>query len=165
MYLKVFKKKSDYLTKITFSIPQAIDKKCILNIDNKGDKEKFAVSNVRIDKLENDDKYMIEELIKNLFITEINHIEDNSLESINDFRKDIYTKWRNTLKDNNFNLKLEKSHNNYDIFIATHSIEKIKFQVWYGTSVSQKTKGFINSIIVTEKSNDDLGNNLKSWLL
>lgn len=158
-------KKSDYLTKITFSIPQTIDKKCILNIDNKGDKEKFAVSNVRIDKLENDDQYMIEELIKNLFISDINHIEDNSLESINDFRKDIYTKWRNTLKDNNFNLKLEKSHNNYDIFIATHSIEKIKFQVWYGTSVSQKTKGFINSIIVTEKSNDDLGNNLKSWLL
>lgn len=163
--LESVQKKSDYLTKVIFSIPQAIDKKCILNIDNKGDKDKFAVSNVRIDKLENDDKYMIEELIKNLFIADINQIEDNSLESINDFRKDIYSKWRNTLESNNFNLKLEKSHNNHDIFIAVNGIDTIKFQVWYGTSVSQKTKGFINSIIVTEKSNDNLGNNLKSWLL
>ena len=136
-----------------------------MNIDNKGERDKFAVSNVRIDKLENDDNIIIEELIKNLFTTDINQIQDNSLESINDFRKDIYSKWFNTLKDNNFNLKLEKSHNNHDIFIATNSKDKIKFQVWYGTSVSQKTKGFINSIIVTEKSNDDLSNNLKSWLL
>jgi hypothetical protein len=163
--LESVQKKSDYLTKVIFSIPQAIDKKCILNIDNKGDKDKFAVSNVRIDKLENDDKYMIEELIKNLFIMNINQIEDNSLESINDFRKDIYSKWINKLKDNNFNLKLEKSHNNYDIFITTNGRDKIKFQVWYGTSVLQKTKGFINSIIVTEKSNDNLVGNLKSWLM
>jgi hypothetical protein len=163
--LESVQKKSDYLTKIIFSIPQAIDKKCILNIDNKGDKDKFAVSNVRIDKLENDDKYMIEEIIKNLFITDINQIEDNSLVNINDFRKDIYSKWRNTLEGNNFNLKLDKSHNNHDIFIATNGIDKIKFQVWYGTSVSQKTKGFINSIIVTEKSNDNLVGNLKSWLM
>ena len=163
--LESVQKKSDYLTKVIFSIPQAIDKKCILNIDNKGVKDKFAVSNVRIDKLENDDKYMIEELIKNLFITDINLIEDNSLVSINDFRKDIYSKWRNTLEGNNFNLKLEKSHNNHDIFIATNGIDKIKFQVWYGTSVSLKTKGFINSIIVTEKSNDNLVGNLKSWLM
>jgi predicted transcriptional regulator YdeE len=132
---------------------------------DKGEKDKFAVSNIRIDKLENDDRSMIEELIKNLFTSDINQVQDNSLESINDFRKDIYSKWFNTLKDNNFNLKLEKSHNNHDIFIATNSKDKIKFQVWYGTSVSQKTKGFINLIIVTEKSNDDLANNLKSWLL
>ena len=105
---------------------------------------------------------MIEELIKN---TDINQIEDNSLVSINDFRKDIYSKWRNTLEGNNFNLKLEKSHNNYDVFITTNGRDKIKFQVWYGTSVLQKTKGFINSIIVTEKSNDNLVGNLKSWLM
>lgn len=157
--------KSDYLTKVIFSIPQVIDKKCILNIDNKGQKDHFAVSNIRIDKLENDDKSRIDELIKNLFKTDANQSGDNVIDSLSDFRKEIYTKWQNVLKDNNFNLKLEKSHNNHDIFFATNGIDNIKFQVWYGTSVSQKTKGFINSIIVTEKSEDNLGNKLKSWLL
>lgn len=158
-------KKSDYLTKIIFSIPQTIDKKFVLNIDNKGERDQFAVSNVRIDKLENDDKSMIEELIKNLFTSDENQSQDNNIDCLNDFRKKIYSKWRKSLKDNNFNLKLEKSHNNHDIFIAANGIDKIRFQVWYGTSVSQKTKGFINSIIVTEKSKNGLGDNLKSWLL
>ncbi|SNB34111.1 nuclease-related domain-containing protein [Flavobacterium psychrophilum] len=158
-------KKSDYLTKIIFSIPQIVDKKCVLNIDNKGERDQFAISNVRIDKLENDDKSMIEELIKNLFTSDANQSQDITIDSLNDFRKEIYSKWSNTLKDNNFNLKLEKSHNNHDIFIAANGIDKIKFQVWYGTSVSQKTKGFINSIIVTEKSKNSLGDDLKSWLL
>lgn len=163
--LESVQRKSDFLTKIIFSIPQAIDKKCILNIDNKGERDQFLVSNIRIDKLENDDKNMIEQLIKNLFTSDINQSQESSLYSINDFRKDIYSKWFNTLKDNDFNLKLEKSHNNQDIFIAANGLDVIKFQVWYGTSVSQKTKGFINSIIVTEKSKDDLGDDLKSWLL
>ena len=36
-----------------------------MNIDNKGQKDHFVVSNIRIDKLENDDKSSIDELIKN----------------------------------------------------------------------------------------------------
>lgn len=163
--LENVQKKSDYLTKIIFSIPQAIDKKCILNIDNKGERDQFSVSNVRIDKLENDDKSIIEEFIKNIFTTNLNQSQNNFLESIKDFRKDIYSKWFNKLKENNFKLKLEKSHNNHDIFIASNCSDKIKFQVWYGTSVSQKTKGFINSIIITEKTKENLGDDLKSWLL
>lgn len=79
--------------------------------------------------------------------------------------KAIYTKWFDILKENNYLLKLTESHNNQDIFIAINDNSKIKFRVWYGTSEKEKTKGFINKIVVLEKSEEDLGSKLKSWLM
>jgi hypothetical protein len=60
---------------------------------------------------------------------------------------------------------LTESHNNQDIFIAINDNSIIKFRVWYGTSEKEKTKGFINKIVVLEKSEEDLSNKLKSWLM
>jgi len=163
--LESVQKKSDYLTKVTYSIPQSIDKKCVLNIDNKGEKDQYLVSNVRIDKLENEEKEIIEEVITSLFVIEDLPKQDFSLEIPSDFRKVIYTKWYDILKENNYRLKLIESHNNQDIFSATNNESKIKFRVWYGTSEKEKTKGFINKIVVLEKTDEDLGSKLKSWLL
>jgi len=89
---------------------------------------------------------------------------DFSLEIPDDFRKVIYSKWSNILKENNYQLTLVESHNNQDIFIANNNESKIKFRVWYGTSEKEKTKGFINKIVVLEKSEEDLGRNLKNLL-
>ena len=61
-------------------------------------------------------------------------------------------------------MTLVESHNNQDIFIANNNESKIKFRVWYGTSEKEKTKGFINKIVVLEKSEEDLGRNLKNLL-
>lgn len=163
--LESVQKKSDYLTKVTFSISQSIDKKCVLNIDNKGEKDQFAVSNVRIDKLDNNEKEIIETVIESLFKVNDKPKQDNSLEIPNDFRKVIYTNWFDILKENDYQLELLESHNNQDIFSANNNESKIKFRVWYGTSEKEKTKGFINKIVVLEKTDEDLGNKLKSWLL
>jgi hypothetical protein len=163
--LESVQKKSDYLTKVTYSIPQSIDKKCVFNIDNKGQKDQYLVSNVRIDKLENDEKEIIEVVIESLFKVDDKPKNDISLEIPNDFRKAIYTKWFDILKENNYLLTLTESHNNQDIFIAINDNSKIKFRVWYGTSEKEKTKGFINKIVVLEKSEEDLSNKLKSWLM
>jgi hypothetical protein len=163
--LESVQKKSDYLTKVIYSIPQSIDKKCVLNIDNKGEKDKYSVSNIRIDKIENEDKEIIEEIISSLFEVKDLNKQDFSLEIPNDFRNVIYSKWFNILKVNNYKLLLTESHNNQDIFIAINNKSKIKFRVWYGTSEKEKTKGFINKIVVLEKSEEDLSSKLKSWLM
>lgn len=163
--LESVQKKSDYLTKVTFSISQSIDKKCVLNIDNKGEKDQFAVSNVRIDKLDNNEKEIIETVIESLFKVNDKPKQDNSLEIPNDFRKVIYTNWFDILKENDYQLELLESHNNQDIFSANNNESKIKFRVWYGNSEKEKTKGFINKIVVLEKTDEDLGSKLKSWLL
>lgn len=163
--LESVQKKSDYLTKVTFSIPQSIVKKCVLNIDNKGEKDQYAVSKVRIDKLENDEKGIIEAVIESLFTVDNCPKDDTSTDIPLDFRKDIYTKWSNILEENNYLLTLIESHNNQDIFTAINDKNKIKFKVWYGTSEKEKTKGFINKIVVLEKTELDLGSKLKTWLL
>ncbi|MEY3499134.1 MAG: hypothetical protein RL308_803 [Bacteroidota bacterium] len=163
--LESVQKKSDYLTKVIYSIPQSIDKKCVFNIDNKGAKDQYAVSNVRIDKLENEEKEIIEEVIASLFVVKDLPKQDFSLEIPNDFRKVIYSKWFNILEENNYQLKLVESHDNQDIFTANNNESKIKFRVWYGTSEKEKTKGFINKIVVLEKSEEDLSSKLKSWLM
>lgn len=163
--LESVQKKSDYLTKVTFSIPQSIVKKCVLNIDNKGEKDQYAVSKVRIDKLENDEKAIIEAVIESLFTVDNCPKDDTSTDIPLDFRKDIYTKWSNILEENNYLLTLIESHNNQDIFTAINDKNKIKFKVWYGTSEKEKTKGFINKIVVLEKTELDLGSKLKTWLL
>jgi len=164
-FLESVQKKSDYLTKVTYSIPQSIDKKCVFNIDNKGQKDQYAVSNVRIDKLENEEKEIIEEVIASLFYVKDLPKQDFSLEIPNDFRKVIYSKWSNILKENNYQLTLVESHSNQDIFTANNNESKIKFRVWYGTSEKEKTKGFINKIVVLEKNEEDLSSKLKSWLM
>ncbi len=163
--LERVQKKSDYLTKVIYSIPQSIDKKCVFNIDNKGEKDQYAVSNVRIDKLDNEEKKIIEEVITSLFEVKDLPTQDFSLEIPNGFRKAIYSNWSNILKENNYQLTLVESHNNQDIFIANNNVSKIKFRVWYGTSEKEKTKGFINKIVVLEKSEEDLSSKLKSWLM
>lgn len=163
--LESVQKKSDYLTKVTYSIPHSIVKKCVLNIDNKGEKDQYAVSKVRIDKLENDEKGIIEAVIESLFTVDNCPKDDTSTDIPLDFRKDIYTKWSNILEENNYLLTLIESHNNQDIFTAINDKNKIKFKVWYGTSEKEKTKGFINKIVVLEKTELDLGSKLKTWLL
>lgn len=163
--LESVQKKSDYLTKVIYSIPQSTDKKGIFNIDNKGGKDHYAVSNVRIDKLENEEKEIIEEIIASLFVVIDLPNQDFSLELPNDFRKVIYSKWSNILEEKNYQLKLVESHINQDIFSANNNESKIKFRVWYGTSEKEKTKGFINKIVVLEKSEEDLSNKLKTWLM
>ena len=62
-------------------------------------------------------------------------------------------------------MTLIESHNNQDVFIADNDKSKIKFRVYYGTSEREKTKGFFTKIIVIEKTEEGLGDNLKSWLL
>lgn len=43
------KKFTEYLTKAYYSIPQNENQQLILNIDNKGSKDNFAVGNIRIE--------------------------------------------------------------------------------------------------------------------
>lgn len=47
--LERIKKFSDHLTKAFYFIPQTIDKELVLAIDNKGIRDNFAVSGIRIE--------------------------------------------------------------------------------------------------------------------
>lgn len=155
--LESSKKYSEYLTKALYSIPQCKNKQLILNIDNKGSKDNFAVSNMRIENLNGADEIIIKSCIEGCFeqkqtITS----SDNNPELPRDFREEIYSAWIESCNNESISLKIIQSHKNQDVFRATSEKDDLTFRVWYGTSENNHTKGFFSKIEILEKSSDIL---------
>jgi hypothetical protein len=154
--LESSKKYSEYSTKALYSIPQSENKQLILNIDNKGSKDNFVVSNIRIEKLNGANEFIIKSCIEDCLKQKqgLISITDEKPESPNDFRKKIYSEWFENCENQNITLKMIQSHNNQDIFSAISEKNNVTFRVWYGTSEKSHTKGFLSKIEVLENSSD-----------
>jgi len=153
--LESTKKFSEYLTKAFYSIPQNEKQQLILNIDNKGSKNNFAVSNIRIEKLNGAD----ENIINKCCLTQkksVRSITDDKPELPSDFRREIYFAWFEKCENKNIALKIIQSHNNQDVFRATCEKDNLTFRVWYGTSEQNRTKGFFSKIEVLGKSSETI---------
>lgn len=156
-------KYSEYLTKAFYAIPQSHNKQLILNIDNKGSKDNFAVANIRIENLNGADEIIVKTCIEDCFEQKqsITSISDDKPEVPKDFREEIYSAWFQNCKNENISLKLMQSHNNQDVFRATCEKESLTLRVWYGTSEKNHTKGFFSKIEVLEKSSVSLLEQIK----
>lgn len=156
--LESTKKFSDYLTKGFYSIPQNENQQLILNIDNKGSKDNFAVGNIRIENLNGADNSTIKQYIENCLTQKksVSSITDDNSVLPSDFRKAIYSNWFENCENKNIAIKIILSHNNQDIFRATCEKDSLTFRVWYGTSEQNHTKGFFSKIEVLEKSSETI---------
>ena len=154
--LESTKKFSEYLTKAFYSIPQHENQQLILNIDNKGAKDNYAVGNIRIEKQNSAVETIIKQCIEDFLKQRQNNssIADDKPDLPADFRKDIYKTWFENCETENIFLKIIQSHNNQDIFRATLEKDSLSFRVWYGTSEQNHTKGFFSKIEVLEKSSE-----------
>jgi hypothetical protein len=152
------KKYSEYLTKALYSIPQCDNKQLILNIDNKGSKDNFAVGNIRIESLNGADEIIVKSCIEDCFEQKqsVSSMSDDNPELPKDFREEIYSTWLENCKNENINLKIIQSHNNQDIFRATSGKDNLTLRVWYGTSEKNHTKGFFSKIEVLEKTSESI---------
>ncbi|MCX7954433.1 MAG: NERD domain-containing protein [Bacteroidales bacterium] len=128
----------EYLTKVIFSITSNIKKHLIIAISNKGAKDNWGVSSIRIEKSEYEDNSKINECIESLFLSQQENI--NPIPFPSDFRGKIYEKWATRLSDKGYNLQMVENHKNQDIFIAVSKSSKTKFRVWY------RDNGFISKI-------------------
>ncbi len=149
--------KSEYLTKAYFSIPQKENHKLILNIDNKGSKDNFAVGNIRIENLNGADETIVKQSIEDCLAQKksVSSLTDDNPKFPTDFRKEIYSAWFGSCDNNNIKLKIVQCHNNQDVFRATCEKDNLTFRVWYGTSEQNHTKGFFSKIEVLEKSSEN----------
>lgn len=145
---------SEYLTKAFYSIHINEHQQLILNIDNKGAKDNFAVSNIRIDNLNGADETFVKQCIEECLTQKknVSSIIDHKPKLPTDFRKEIYSDWIQNCENKNIKLKIIQSHNNQDIFSATCENDSLIFRVWYGTSEQNHTKGFFSKIEILEKS-------------
>ncbi len=155
----------EYLTKANFSIPSTVNKQLIIAFSNKGAKDNWVVSSIRIEKSEGENETKINEIIEELFSSAKNIDHGNFIPFPNDFRGKVYEKWQIILSDKGYKLELIESHENQDVLIIYGNESNAKFQIYYGTSEANKTKGFITKFIMKEKSNENLGENLKKWLI
>jgi len=155
---------SEYLTKAFYSIPQSENQQLILNIDNKGSKDNFAVGNIRIENLNGADESNVKQCIENCFIQKqsVSSITDDKSELPIDFRKEIYSAWFKNCQNKNITLKIIQSHNNQDVFRATYEKDSLTLRVWYGTSEKNHTKGFFSKIEVLDKSSESFLEKIKT---
>jgi hypothetical protein len=149
----------DYLTKANFSIPSTTNKHLIIALNNKGAKDNWVVSSIRIEKSEGENVTKINECIEELFSSAKDFHNGNSILFPTDFRGKIYEKWNTTLSEKGFKLDITETHANQDIFSIGLGEAKAKFRVWY------RNDGFISQFIMLEKSDENLGENLKKWLI
>ncbi len=154
--LESTKKFTEYLTKVHYSIPQNENQQLILNIDNKGSKDNFAVGNIRFEKLNGADENIVKKCIEDCLSQKQNFssITDDKPELPKDFREEIYSDWIQNCENKNIKTKIIQSHNNQDIFRAICEKDNLIFRVWYGTSEQNHTKGFFSKIEVLEKSSE-----------
>ncbi len=161
--LESSKKYSEYLTKALYSIPQSENHQLIINIDNKGSKDNFAVGNIRIENLNGADELIVKSCIEVCLDQKqsIASISENIVKLPKDFREEIYSSWIASCKNENINLNILQSHNNQDVFRASSEKDNLTFRVWYGTSENNHTKGFFSKIDVTEKTAESLLEQIK----
>ncbi len=149
----------DYSTKVNFSIPLKFSKHLIIAISNKGEKDGFGVSSIRIDKSDGENETIINECIETLFQLAQEHNNEDVIPFPTDFRRKVYEKWMLTLSEKGFHLEILESHNYQDVFRVVSEGLKAKFRIWYSDD------GFITQFIMLEKSDENLGQNLKKWLI
>lgn len=164
--LESTKKFTEYLTKVYYSIPQNGNQQLILNIDNKGSKDNFAVGNIRIENLNGADENIVKKYIEVCLSLKrnVSSITDDKPELPTDFRNEIYSDWIKNCENKNITLKIVQSHNNQDVFRAICEKDILIFRVWYGTSEQNHTKGFFSKIEVLEKSSEIILEKIKGLI-
>lgn len=133
----------DYLTKAHYSCPNHVDSRLILAFDNKGQKDDWAVTSVRIEKSVEVDKERITSAIMRMFT-------DGGLEFPDDYRGDVYREWASFLKQDGYSLSLTASHDNQDVFDVHGNSSSAKFRAWY------TGKGFFTKFSVFEKTDSTI---------
>ena len=160
LLLESINSNGDYLTKAVYSVPSSTDSRVIIAINNKGQKDNWSVSSIRIEQSASDHHDAINQEIESLFAAEQESSGTATSEFPDDFRKPIYQNWNSVLNNVGFQLSLTESHKNQDVFsISGGNNESAKIRVWYGND------GFFRKIVVLQKSKIELGENLKKWLL
>lgn len=144
---------SDYLTKAIFSIPQVIKKKLIVDIHNKGAKDSFGVSAIKMEPNDLIDLNVIREASES--VLSLKPVRVGTAECP-EYITEIIQSFIDQIKEFGINLEIVSSKD-YQI-ICKASTEKggAMLRFWYGTSLENHTKGFINKIEVFDISDPNI---------
>lgn len=157
--LEEIKPCSDYLTKAIFSIPQDVKKKLIVDINNKGAKDSFAVTVVKMEPNESVDTIEIKNAIESVMSAKA---YQNRASDCPKYIADVIQSFVQQLKNRGISLEIE-SQKDFQV-ICKASTEKggATLRLWYGTSIENHTKGFVNKIEVYDISDPNIFSEVKN---
>lgn len=136
---------NDYLTKAIFSTPQDIKKKLIIDIHNKGAKDAFGVSAIRIETNDLVDSNVINNAIESVLSMNPARI---GAAKCPEYIYEVVQAFTEQIKGYGINLDIVSSKDFQIICKASSENGCAMLRLWYGTSIENHTKGFINKIEV-----------------
>lgn len=143
----------DYLTKALFSIPQDIKKKMIVDIHNKGAKDSFGVSAIKIEPNDLVDLNVIREAIES--VLSLKPVRVGTAECP-EYISEIVRSFIEQIKEFGINFEIVSSKDYQIICKASSENGSAMLRFWYGTSLENHTKGFINKIEVFDISDPNI---------
>ena len=144
---------SDYLTKAIFSIPQDIKKKLIIDIHNRGAKDAFGVSAIKMEPNELVDANLIKEAIEKVLSSNQSRIDNAECPG---YISEVIQTFTEQIKERGIALEIVSCKDFQVICKATSEVGSAMLRFWYGTSVENHTKGFINKIDVFDISDQSI---------
>ena len=112
----------DYLTKAVYSTPSSTIQSVVIAINNKGPKDSWSVSSIRIEQANSDYENALNNAIDRLFSAQQMQSASKSPNLPGDFRKPVYRRWHEVMKEVGYELSLMESHNHQDVFSVAAQI-------------------------------------------
>lgn len=149
---------SDYLTKAMFSIPQDVKKQLVIDVNNKGAKDSFGVSALRMEPNE----LVNSEIIQRGIDTVLSQTPSREITTgCPDYILDVLHSFVDNLKKQGITLDMVSNKDYQVVFKATTANGSAMLRMWYGTSLENHTKGFINKIDVFDISDPEITNTVR----
>lgn len=159
--LKEVKPCSDYLTKALFSIPQVIKKRLIIDVHNKGVKDSFGVSAIKMEPNDVVDGVAVMAAIESIMSM---HPTKNEVAEYPNFIAVILDSFKESLKVHGIFLEIISAKDYQVVCKASSNKGGATLRLWYGTSLENHTKGFINKIEVFDTTDPSITDIVRQFI-
>ena len=148
----------EYLTKAIFSIPKEDRKTLIIDIHNKGAKDSFGVSSITIERNDMIDSSVIKQAIDSVMSKRPNDVCPNYINEIMD-------SFKITMLEHDISLEFITAKDYQVVYEASSCKGKAKLRFWYGTSLDNHNKGFINKIEAFDISDSNIITEIRNIIM
>ena len=156
-----FKIYNDYLTKAIFSIPQNIKKKLIIDIHNKGAKDAFGVSAIKMEPNDLVDTNLIKNSIESVLSSNLARM--GTVECPR-YISEVVQTFTEQIKEHGINLDIVSTKDFQIVCKVSSENGDAMLRLWYGTSIENHTKGFVNKIDIFDITNPNIAKEIRNLI-
>ena len=159
--LEEVKQCSDYLTKAVFSVPQGVKKKMVIDFHNKGVKDSYGVSAIKMESNELVDTTCIKQSIETVF----SQAECNKLVETPWYILEVIKAFGEQMKERGFKLDVVSSKDYQVVCKVRSNNGNVTLRLWYGTSLENHSKGFVNKIEVFDITDTAIASEVREMIV